>query len=46
MQGGDYPKEGVYKYDNTRVKSVLGVKFRSLEESVSDLVRSLKVVGA
>ncbi|KAH6670728.1 putative NADPH-dependent methylglyoxal reductase GRP2 [Halenospora varia] len=46
VQGGDYPKEGVYKYDNTRVKSVLGVRFRSLEESVSDLVRSLKVVGA
>jgi nucleoside-diphosphate-sugar epimerase len=45
-KGGDYPEGGVYKYDNSRVKEVLGIKFRSLEESITDLVKSLKAVGA
>lgn len=44
--GGDYPGEGVYKYDNTRVKEVLGIKFRSLDESITDTVKSLQAVGA
>jgi len=46
VKGGDYPKEGLYKYDNSRTVNVLGVKFRSLEESVVDLVKSLQAVGA
>ncbi|TVY48147.1 Ketoreductase [Lachnellula occidentalis] len=46
VKGGDYPKEGVYKYDNSRTVNVLGIKFRSLEESVVDLVKSLQAVGA
>ncbi|TVY85388.1 Ketoreductase [Lachnellula suecica] len=46
VKGGDYPKEGVYKYDNSRTVEVLGIKFRSLEESVVDLVKSLQAVGA
>lgn len=44
--GGDYPEDGVYKYDNKRVIDVLGVKFRSLDESVKDTVKSLQAVGA
>ncbi|KAK5132806.1 hypothetical protein LTR08_008607 [Meristemomyces frigidus] len=44
--GGDYPAEGVYKYDNSRVIETLGIKFRSLEESIVDTVKSLQAVGA
>jgi nucleoside-diphosphate-sugar epimerase len=41
-KGGDYPEGGVFKYDNTRAKEVLGIKFKSLEDSVVDTVKSLK----
>ena len=44
-KGGGYPKEGIYKYDNSRVKEVLGVQFRSLKESIVDAVKSLQAVG-
>ena len=44
--GGDYPEGGIYKYDNKRVQEVLGIKFRSLEESIKDTVKSLQAVGA
>jgi len=43
---GDYPEGGVYKYDNSRVMKVLGLKFRTLEESIVDTVKSLQAVGA
>lgn len=46
VKGGGYPEAGLYKYDNGRVVKVLGIKFKSLEESVIDLVKSLKEVGA
>jgi nucleoside-diphosphate-sugar epimerase len=46
VKGGDYPEAGIYKYDNSRTVNVLGIKFRGLEESIVDLVRSLKSVGA
>ncbi|KAF2453386.1 hypothetical protein BDY21DRAFT_382259 [Lineolata rhizophorae] len=45
VKGGDYPPGGVYKYDNSRSKEVLGLEFMSLEKSVVDLVNSLKAVG-
>jgi nucleoside-diphosphate-sugar epimerase len=45
-KGGDYPAGGVYKYDNSRAIKVLGLKFRILEESVVDTVKSLQKVGA
>lgn len=45
-KGGDYPEGDLYKYDNSRTKEVLGIKFRGLEESVVDTVKSLKDVGA
>jgi len=44
--GGSYPEGGVYKYNNERVQKVLGIKFRSLEESIKDTVKSLQAVGA
>ncbi|RFU33597.1 hypothetical protein B7463_g2762, partial [Scytalidium lignicola] len=40
-KGGDMP-EGLYKYDNSRVQEVLGIKFRTVEESIVDLVKSLQ----
>jgi len=43
---GDYPEEGIYKYDNRRVVEVLGIKFRPLKESVVDTVNSLPGVNA
>nr|XP_023900337.1 ketoreductase azaE-like [Quercus suber]POE50716.1 ketoreductase azae [Quercus suber] len=44
--GGDYPEGGVHGYDNSRTKELLGIKFRPLEESIVDTVKSLKQVGA
>jgi len=44
--GGDYPKAGVYKYDNSKAVKVLGLKWRTLEESIVDTVKSLQAVGA
>ncbi|KUJ08563.1 NAD(P)-binding protein [Mollisia scopiformis] len=46
VKGGDYPEGGLYKFDNSRTTEVLGIKFRGLEESIVDLVKSLKSVGA
>ncbi|EON64887.1 dihydroflavonol-4-reductase [Coniosporium apollinis CBS 100218] len=42
----DYPEEEFYNYDNSRSREVLGLKFRSIEECVTDTVRSLQAVGA
>ena len=39
--GGYPPKEELAKYNNSRAKEVLGLKFRSLKESVVDTVESL-----
>jgi nucleoside-diphosphate-sugar epimerase len=49
VKGGGYPEggqAGLYKYDNSRVKNVLGIEFTPLEKSIVDLVKSLKAVGA
>ena len=45
-KGGEYPTEGLYKYDNSRTKEVLGIHFRSLKESVVDTVKTLQEVSA
>lgn len=45
-KGGDYPTDGLYKYDNRRTKEVLGIHFRPLKESIVDTVKSLQAVGA
>jgi nucleoside-diphosphate-sugar epimerase len=41
----DLPKD-VYQYDNSRSKDVLGIKYRSLKDSVDDTVKSLLAAGA
>ena len=43
--GGDFPAEGVYKIDNGRAKELLGVQFRSFEDSIVDTAKSLMAVG-
>ena len=47
--GGGYPEGGlasIYKYDNNRVIDVLGIKFRTLNDCVTDTVKSLLEAGA
>ena len=47
--GGDYPEgtpdTGIFKYDNTRSIEVLGLKYKSLEESIVDSVKSFQAKG-
>jgi nucleoside-diphosphate-sugar epimerase len=45
-KGGDFPEGEFYGYDNSRTINILGIKYRSMEESVVDTVKSLKDVGA
>jgi nucleoside-diphosphate-sugar epimerase len=40
------PKEFPFAIDNSRSKEVLGLEYRSLEDSVVDLVKSLQAAGA
>lgn len=42
---GGMPSE-IFKFDNSRVRNELGIKFRSLEDSITDLVKSLQAIGA
>ncbi|KAJ5761072.1 hypothetical protein N7520_008228 [Penicillium odoratum] len=44
LVSGDYPADGVYGFDNSRSREVLGLKFRTLTESVVDSVHSLLAV--
>lgn len=46
VKGGEYPSDGLYKFDNSRVKEVLGIQFRPLRESIIDAVKSLEAIGA
>jgi nucleoside-diphosphate-sugar epimerase len=46
VKGGDYPEAGVHGFDNSQTINVLGIKFRALEESIVDTVKSLQSVGA
>ena len=45
-KGGGYPEEGVFKYDSSTVRKVLGIEFRSLKETIVDAVKSLQALGA
>ncbi|KAJ5108316.1 Ketoreductase azaE [Penicillium angulare] len=40
----DFPPD-VYGYDNSKARDILGIKFRTLEESISDTVESFKQIG-
>ena len=46
VKGGGYPEDGLYDYDNSRTKNVLGIKFTALKESIVDTVKSLQAEGA
>lgn len=46
IHGGGYPEEGLYKIDNSRAVDNLGIKWKSLEESIADTVKSLQILGA
>ena len=46
LKPGDYPEEGTYDFDNSRSKSVLGLTYRSLRETIVDTVKSLQAVEA
>ena len=37
---------GLYKYDNSRTREILGIQFRSLKETIVDTAKSLEEVGA
>ncbi|KAF2205997.1 NADPH-dependent methylglyoxal reductase-like protein GRE2 [Delitschia confertaspora ATCC 74209] len=46
--GGDYPeggKDAMYKFDNSRSREILGVKYRNFEDSVVDSIKSFQKVG-
>lgn len=43
--GGGYPEEGPYGFSNVNSTEILGIKFMGLENSVADLVGSLKLIG-
>ena len=48
--GGDYPappgSDELYKYSNQRSIDVLGLKYRTLEETIVDSVKSFQSLGA
>ena len=44
LVSGDYPAAGIYDFDNRRSVEVLGLTYRSLEESIVDTVKSLQAV--
>lgn len=45
VKGGARPDK-IFSYDNKRSTDILGLKFRSLEESIVDTAKSLKNAGA
>lgn len=45
-KGGALPVEGVYGVDNARTTQLIGGKWRSIQESTVDTVKSLQAVGA
>ena len=45
-KGGEFPPEGVYKYDNSRSKTILGLEYRPFKESIVDTAKSLQEIGA
>lgn len=44
LKPGGYPEKGTYGFDNARSKSVLGLTYRSLRETIVDTVKSLQAV--
>jgi len=44
--GGTYPQDGIYKYNNKRATEIFGMKWRSLEDCITDTVKSLQDINA
>ncbi|EKG12762.1 NAD-dependent epimerase/dehydratase [Macrophomina phaseolina MS6] len=44
--GDEDPAGGVYKFDNRRVRDILGIEFMPFEKTIVDTVKSLKALGA
>ncbi|KAK6225879.1 NAD dependent epimerase/dehydratase [Colletotrichum tabaci] len=45
-KGGELPpKDKVYGYDDSETAKILGIKWRTLEESITDLVKDIKGFG-
>ena len=44
LKVGGYPEKGTYGFDNGRSKSVLGLTYRPLKESIVDTVKSLQAL--
>lgn len=46
VKGGELPpKDKVYSYDNSATNALLGIEWRSLDESITDLVKVLQSFG-
>ena len=47
--GGDYPEgtpdKGLYSYNNQRSIDILGLKYKSLEQCITDTIQSFKAKG-
>lgn len=47
--GGDYPEggieKGLYKYNNKRSIDILGLKYKSFEDSIVDTIKSFQAKG-
>ena len=44
--GGDFPQGGVFGFDNSKSKKVLGIEYNSFEKAITDTVNSLKDINA
>jgi len=44
--GGDFPEGGLFDIDNSKSQKILGLKYRSFEESAVDTAKSLQSIKA
>lgn len=44
-EGGDFPEGGVYKYNNSQSREILGLEYNSLENCLVDTIKSFKNFG-
>lgn len=46
VKGGEFPpKDKIYNFDNSATNDILGFKYITLKESISDLVKDIKAFG-
>ena len=44
LKPGDFPEGGLYKYDNSKAKDLLGIEFRTLKDCIVETAKSLQAV--